>query len=85
LFETDTELFPNFTVKLFNGHTDGQVIPHISVNGRTLVYCADLFPSVAHLPMAFVMAYDTRPLLTLKEREAFFKDAIADDYIRGIL
>lgn len=72
LFEADNELFPNFKVKLYNGHTDGQVIPFINVNGRTLVYCADLFPSVAHIPMPYIMAYDTRPLLTLKEREEFF-------------
>ncbi len=81
LFDTDTELFPNFHVKLFHGHTDGQVIPHIKVNDRTIVYCADLFPAVAHLPIAFVMAYDTRPLLTLEEREAFLKEAINNDYI----
>jgi len=81
LFVTDTELFPNFKVKLFNGHTDGQVIPFINVNSRTIVYCADLFPSVAHLPIPFVMAYDTRPLLTLKEREDFFKEAIENDYV----
>lgn len=81
LFDTDAELFPNFKVKLFNGHTDGQVIPFVNFKGRTIVYCADLFPSVAHLPMAFVMAYDTRPLITFKEREVFFKEAIENDYI----
>ncbi len=81
LFETDTDLLPNFKVRLYNGHTDGQVIPFINVNGRTIVYCADLFPSVAHIPMPYVMAYDTRPLLTLKEREEFFKEAIESDYI----
>jgi glyoxylase-like metal-dependent hydrolase (beta-lactamase superfamily II) len=81
LFETDTELFPGFYAKLFNGHTDGQVIPHIKSNGKTFVFCADFFPSVAHLPIPYVMAYDTRPLLTMEERKQFFDKAIEDDYI----
>ena len=81
LFEHEHELFPNFHIKLFNGHTNGQVIPHIKYNGKTIVYCADLFPSVAHLPIAYVMAYDTRPLLTLEERKNFFEEALKNDYI----
>jgi glyoxylase-like metal-dependent hydrolase (beta-lactamase superfamily II) len=81
LFDTDTELFPGFYAKLFNGHTDGQVIPHIKANGKTFVFCADFFPSVAHLPVPYVMAYDTRPLLTMEERNQFFDKAIKDDYI----
>jgi len=81
LFDTDTELFPGFNAKLLNGHTDGQVIPHISVKGKTLVYCADFFPSAAHLPLPYVMAYDTRPLLTLQERKDFFIQAIKNDYV----
>ena len=80
LFDSDIELFTGLYAKLFNGHTDGQVIPHIEVGGRTIVFCADLFPSAAHLPMPYIMAYDTRPLLTLEERKHFFKDAIDKDY-----
>jgi glyoxylase-like metal-dependent hydrolase (beta-lactamase superfamily II) len=81
LFDTDHELFPNFFIKLFNGHTDGQVIPHIKINGRTIVYCADFFPSMAHLPLSFVVAYDTRPLISLEERKVFLEEAIRNDYI----
>ncbi|MDF1548342.1 MAG: MBL fold metallo-hydrolase [Bacteroidales bacterium] len=81
LFDKDHELFPNFIVKLYHGHTGGQVIPHINVNGRTIVFCADLFPSVAHLPMPYIMAYDTRPLLTLDEKKTFFEEALKNDYV----
>jgi len=77
----DSTLFPGFDVKLFNGHTDGQMIPHIQYNGRTIVFMADLLPSTAHVPIPFVMAYDTRPLLTLKEKETFFNEAIEKEYI----
>lgn len=79
--EEEGEIFPNFSVKLFNGHTDGQIIPHINYKGRTLVYMADLLPSTAHVPLPWVMAYDTRPLITLKEKEAFYKDALKHDFV----
>ena len=81
LFDNEHELFPNVFVKLYNGHTDGQVIPIITVDGQAFAYTADLFPSTAHLPMPYVMSYDTRPLLTLEDRESFFKDAMKNNYI----
>lgn len=81
IIEEEGELFPNFNVKLYNGHTDGQVIPHINYNGRTVVFMADLLPSTAHIPIPWVMAYDTRPLLTLQEKEQFYEEAIENDYV----
>lgn len=81
IIDKEGELFPNFHVKLFNGHTDGQVIPHINYKGRTVVFMADLLPSTAHIPMPWVMAYDTRPLLTLQEKEKFYEEAIENDYV----
>lgn len=81
IVEEEGELFPGFHIKLFNGHTDGQMIPHIEYKGRMVVFMADLLPSTAHIPIPWVMAYDTRPLLTLKEKEAFYKDALENDYV----
>lgn len=66
-----TELFPGFDVLLVNGHTDAMMIPHLNYKGRTLCFMADLLPSVHHVPLPWVMAYDTRPLLTLQEKGAF--------------
>ena len=81
LFDSDCELFPGFSVRLFNGHTDGQVIPFISYKGKTIVFMADLLPSTAHIPLPFIMSYDTRPLITLKENEAILNEAVEKDYI----
>jgi len=81
LIEKEGEYIPNITFKLFDGHTAGQVIPHIRVNGKTVVFMADLMPSSAHIPMPWIMAYDTRPLQTLKDRERFYKEALENDYI----
>jgi len=80
LIEKDCEILPDISVKLFDGHTEGQVIPHINYNGRTIVFMADLLPSTAHIPMPWIMAYDTQPLITLKDKERFYKDALKNNY-----
>ena len=81
LVEEDTELFPGISARLFNGHTDGQVIPFVTYKGKTVVYMADVLPSSAHIPLPYLMSYDTRPLITLKEKEAFLKEAADKGYI----
>jgi len=81
IVEQEGEIYPGFTLKLFNGHTDGQIIPHINYRGRTVVFMADLLPSTVHIPIPWVMAYDTRPLITLQEKESFFRDAVDKNYV----
>jgi len=81
-FTTDgAELFPGLTIKYMNGHTDGMMLPHIKYKDQTIVFMADLLPSVGHIPVPFVMAYDTRPLITLNEKAAFLNKAVEDKYI----
>jgi len=81
LIEQEGEILPNIEVRLFDGHTDGQIIPHIKYKGKTVVFMGDLLPSTAHIPMPYVMSYDTRPLLTLEDKKRFFAEAVANDYI----
>ncbi len=69
------EVFPGFDVLTVNGHTDAMMIPHIRYKGRTIAYMADLLPSIHHIPLPWVMAYDTRPLLTMQEKSAFLEAA----------
>ncbi|WP_010228181.1 MBL fold metallo-hydrolase [Gillisia marina] len=64
-----------FGVLFVDGHTDKQMIPHIKYQDKTLVFMADLLPTAGHIPIPFVMGYDTRPLLTLGEKELFMKKA----------
>ena len=73
-------VFPSVDILTVNGHTDAMMIPHIVYKGRTLVYMADLLPSVHHIPLPWVMAYDTRPLLTMTEKAAFLERA-ADEQL----
>jgi glyoxylase-like metal-dependent hydrolase (beta-lactamase superfamily II) len=81
LVEKEGELFPGINVRFYSGHTDGQMIPFIHYNGKTIVFTADLLPSAAHVPIPYVMAFDTQPLLTLQEKETFFKEVIDHDYV----
>ncbi len=69
-----------FEVLFVDGHTDKQMIPIIDYKGKKLVFAADLLPTAGHVPLPFVMGYDTRPLLTLKEKKAFLQEAVAKDY-----
>lgn len=82
--EPDSDFAPakelDFGILFVNGHTDKQMIPHISYKGKTLVYVADLLPTAGHLPIPYVMGYDTRPLLTVTEKEKFLLTAAEKDY-----
>ncbi|MDX1408662.1 MAG: MBL fold metallo-hydrolase [Saprospiraceae bacterium] len=63
------------------GHTEAMMLPRIRLADRTVVFCADLLPSSMHVRMPYVMSYDVRPLQTLKEKQAFFDEAIDGNYI----
>lgn len=68
-------------IHFVNGHTEAMMLPKISYKGKTIVYMADLLPSAAHIPIPYVMAYDTRPLLTLQEKKSFLAEAVENKYI----
>lgn len=74
----NTEL--GFDIFFANGHTDKQMIPLIHYQGKTIAFMADLLPTAGHLPIPFVMGYDTRPLLTLDEKEKFLNLAAEKNF-----
>jgi len=76
-----SELGNEFSIMLTRGHTDAMMIPHINYNGKTVVYMADLLPSAGHIPLPYLMAYDTRPLLTLQEKGIFMKEAAQKGFV----
>jgi glyoxylase-like metal-dependent hydrolase (beta-lactamase superfamily II) len=71
----------NLSVITVSGHTDAMMLPVIKYNNKTIVYMADLLPSVGHIPLPYVMAYDMFPLTTLNEKKSFLKDAVGNDWI----
>jgi len=78
-FQAESPL--GFGILYVDGHTDKQMIPHIVHKGKTLVFMADLIPTAGHIPLPYVMGYDTRPLLTLKEKDLFLQQAVEKEYI----
>lgn len=69
-----------FDVIFVDGHTEKQMLPKIEYQGKTIVFMADLLPTVGHIPLPYVMGYDTRPLLTLNEKKAFLNEAADREY-----
>ncbi|MCM4154987.1 MBL fold metallo-hydrolase [Gramella sp. AN32] len=69
-----------FGILFVDGHTDKQMIPHINYKGKKLVFMADLLPTAGHIPLPFVMGYDTRPLLTMPEKKKFLEKAAEEGY-----
>lgn len=71
----------NIKLRFVYGHTDAMMLPQISYKGRTIVYMADLLPSIAHIPLPYIMAYDMFPLKTLEEKKLFLTEALENNYI----
>lgn len=69
-----------FGILFVDGHTEKQMIPHLNYNGITIVFCADLLATAGHIPLPYVMGYDTRPLLTLPEKEKFLQNAANNNF-----
>ena len=71
----------NINIRFVNGHTSQMMLPQLNYNGRTMVYMADLLPSVSHIPLPYVMAYDMFPYTTLQEKKSFLQEAAAGNYV----
>lgn len=74
-------VFNNFDVLFVDGHTESMMVPHIHYKEKTLVFMADLLPSVGHIPLPYVMGYDTRPLLTMDEKKLFLDTAAEKELV----
>ncbi|WP_127129394.1 MBL fold metallo-hydrolase [Pseudoflavitalea rhizosphaerae] len=69
------------SVRYVHGHTDAMMLPQISYKGKTILFMADLLPSIGHIPLPYVMAYDMFPLTTLNEKKLFLQEALDNEYI----
>lgn len=76
LVKNDMQLYDNIFLKLFYGHTDGQIIPYIDFNDRKIIFLADLMPSAAHVTLSYNMSFDNNPLVTIREKEMVLNEAV---------
>lgn len=81
-FINENDLYtPDIAIRYTNGHTEAMMLPQISYKGKTILYMADLLPSVGHIPIPYVMAYDARPLTTMDERKSYWQEIVNNDYV----
>ena len=78
--DKEGEWLPGFDVLLVNGHTESMMLPLITYKESKVLFCADLLPSVGHLPIPYVMGYDVRPLETLKEKERILQNTVNQNW-----
>ena len=69
-----------FDILFMDGHTEKQMLPMLNYQGKTIVFMADLLPTTGHIPLPYVMGYDTRPLMTIKEKQLFLNQAADREY-----
>ncbi|WP_282048722.1 MBL fold metallo-hydrolase [Maribacter aquivivus] len=81
---TDGEFLENsplgFDIRFVDGHTEKQMLPQFSYQGKTIAYMADLIPTAGHISLPYVMGYDTRPLMTMTEKKLFLNEAADNNY-----
>ncbi len=80
LVEGEFEIFPGIDVLVCNGHTSAQQLPKISDGKTTMLFCCDLVPTSSHVPLAYIMAYDVRPLVTLEEKRKILSRALEEQW-----
>lgn len=80
LVDGAVEILPGISVLPVNGHTEAQQLVGVSGPEGTLVYVADLIPTVAHVRPVWGMAYDVRPLVTIDEKKAFLDQAARQNW-----
>jgi glyoxylase-like metal-dependent hydrolase (beta-lactamase superfamily II) len=81
LVDEECELFRDFSVRIFFGHTPGLMIPVIRYKSKTLVYTGDQIPTIAHIPLIWNMSYDIESLKTIDEKEKLLNEALKNNYI----
>ena len=73
--------FKQFDIFFASGHTDKMMVPKIKYRDKVICFVADLIPSASHIPLPYVMGYDTRPLITMTEKEIFLKEAADNGHV----
>ncbi|SFE32325.1 Glyoxylase, beta-lactamase superfamily II [Chitinophaga sp. CF118] len=71
----------NIQIRFVHGHTDAMMLPQLQYGDTTILYMADLLPSIGHIPIPYVMAYDMFPLTTLQEKKRFLQEAADNQYV----
>jgi len=78
---SDVTFMPGLKLKFVHGHSPGMILPVIKSENQTFVYCTDLIPTVHHLSLSYILAYDIQPLQTIIERQTLIEEALLNHYV----
>lgn len=81
LVEQDQWLCPNVELRLYNGHTLGQISPYFHFEDKTLIFAGDVIPLMASIPLAWVSAYDTYPVTSMEDKERMLSEAAEKNHV----
>ncbi|MBI3263572.1 MAG: methylmalonyl-CoA epimerase [Acidobacteria bacterium] len=81
LVDDDATIMPGVKVRRSGGHTPSHQVVVIESRGTTAVFAADMVPTVAHLPEAWVMGYDLVPLDTMRFKAALLREAVKNEHL----
>jgi glyoxylase-like metal-dependent hydrolase (beta-lactamase superfamily II) len=81
LVDGDVEILPGISVACIPGHNANIQAVVISGGGKTLAFVADLIPTLHHIPLPWIMAYDVYPLQTLETKRRWLSRMVAENWI----
>lgn len=81
LVEDNANISNNIYVKIYNGHTQGLLVPIIKYKDKEIAFPGDLVPILALIPLAWVSAYDVRPLDVIDEKKEFLQESFENNRI----
>lgn len=74
-------LCPEIELRVFNGHTLGQLTSYINTGKSTFIYCGDVIPLAANIPLAWVSSYDVFPMTSMEEKKKLLDEAVEKQQI----
>lgn len=81
LIDTDTKLCPDIELRIFDGHTPGQIVPYITTSEQTFVFAGDVIPLVASVSPEWISAYDTYPVTSYQEKVRMLEEAAREGQV----
>lgn len=81
LIDTDTKLCPDIELRIFDGHTPGQLVPYITTSEQTFVFAGDVIPLVASVSPEWISAYDTYPVTSFQEKVRMLEEAAREGQV----
>jgi methylmalonyl-CoA epimerase len=77
MVDDDQTIMPGVKVQRTGGHTMHHQMAWIESGGKRAAYVADIMPTAAHAPDAWIMGYDLHPVDTLNAKQSFVREACA--------